>query len=69
MGQSPRKLTGYTTERVTFLIILEVLLTTWNSDYFVSFDNTTTVCFIGGGNRSTRKKPPTCWKSLKNFAT
>jgi hypothetical protein len=28
MGQSPRKLTGYTTERVTFLIILEVLLTT-----------------------------------------
>jgi len=27
MGQSSRKLTGYTTESVTFLIILEVLLT------------------------------------------
>ena len=28
MGQSPRKLTGYATEMVTFFIILEVLLTT-----------------------------------------
>jgi len=37
MGQSSRKLTGYTTERVTFLTILEVLLTTWNWDYFVCF--------------------------------
>ena len=37
MGRSPWKLTGYTTERVTFLIILEVLWTTWNSDYFVPF--------------------------------
>jgi hypothetical protein len=27
-GQSPRKLTGYTTEMVTCFIILEVLLTT-----------------------------------------
>ena len=36
---------GYTTERVTFLVILEVLLTTWNSDYFhilSLFDNATT---------------------------
>ena len=37
MGKSSRKLTGYTTESMTFLIILEVLLTTWNSDYFDSF--------------------------------
>jgi hypothetical protein len=28
MGQSPRKLMSYTTEMVTFFIILEVLLTT-----------------------------------------
>jgi len=28
---------GYTTERVTFLIILEVFSITWNSDYFVPF--------------------------------
>jgi len=27
------------------------------------------VSFIGGGNRSTRRKPPTCWKSLTNFIT
>jgi hypothetical protein len=27
------------------------------------------VSFIGGGNRSTRNKPPTCRKSLTNFIT
>jgi hypothetical protein len=27
------------------------------------------VSFIGGGNRSTRRKPPTCRKSLTNFIT
>jgi len=38
-GRSPllRKPNGFTTERMTFLIILEVLLTTWNSNYFVPF--------------------------------
>ena len=27
------------------------------------------VSFIGGGNRGTRRKPPTCRKSLTNFIT
>ena len=27
------------------------------------------VSFIGGGNRSTRRKPKTCRKSLANFIT
>ena len=27
------------------------------------------VSFIGGGNRSTRRKPPICRKSLTNFIT
>ena len=27
------------------------------------------VSFIGGGNRSTRRKPSTCRKSLRNFIT
>jgi hypothetical protein len=27
------------------------------------------VSFIGGRNRSTRRKPPTCRKSLTNFIT
>jgi len=27
------------------------------------------VSFIGGGNQSTRGKPPTCHKSLTNFIT
>jgi hypothetical protein len=25
--------------------------------------------YFGGGNRSTRRKPPTCHKSLTNFIT
>jgi hypothetical protein len=27
------------------------------------------LCSIGGGNRRTRRKPPTCPKSLTNFIT
>jgi len=27
------------------------------------------ISFLGGGNRSTRRKPPTCHKSLENFIT
>jgi len=27
------------------------------------------VSFIGGGNRSTQRKPPTCHKSQTNFIT
>ena len=27
------------------------------------------VSFIGGGNKRTRRKPPTCHKSLTNFIT
>ena len=27
------------------------------------------ISFIGGGNRGTRRKPPTCHKSLTNFIT
>jgi len=27
------------------------------------------VSFIGGGNRNTRRKPPTCRKSPTNFIT
>jgi hypothetical protein len=27
------------------------------------------VSFIGGGNLSTQRKPPTCRKSLTNFTT
>ena len=44
---------------------LMVLNVTFNSisSYIVA------VSFIGGGNRRTRKKPPTCRKSLTNFIT
>jgi hypothetical protein len=33
------------------------------------FNYIVAVSFIGGGNRSTRRKPPTCRKSLTNFIT
>jgi hypothetical protein len=33
------------------------------------FSHIMAVSFIGGGNRSTRRKLPTCLKSLTNFIT
>jgi hypothetical protein len=33
------------------------------------FSHIVAVSFIGRGNRSTRRKPPTCHKSLTNFIT
>ena len=36
----------------------------WFSQYF---GYVVVVSFIGGGNRSTLRKPPTCRKSLTNF--
>jgi len=33
------------------------------------FSYIVTVSFIGGENRNTRRKPPTCRKSLTNFIT
>ena len=33
------------------------------------FNNISAVRFIGGGNKSTRRKSPTCRKSLTNFIT
>jgi len=33
------------------------------------FSYTVAARFIGGGNRNTRRKPPTCRKSLANFIT
>jgi len=34
-----------------------------------TFNNIVAVSFIGGGNQSTQRKPPTCSKSLTNFIT
>jgi hypothetical protein len=33
------------------------------------FSKIVVISFIAGGNRSTRRKPPTCRKSLTNFIT
>jgi hypothetical protein len=33
------------------------------------FSNIVVVSFIGGGNRNTRRKPPTCHKSLTNVVS
>jgi len=37
--------------------------------HYFSYIYIVAVSFIGGGNRSTRRKPPTCRKSLANFIT
>ena len=39
---------------------------TFNNISVISWQS---ISFIGGGNRSTRRKPPTCHKSLTNFMT
>ena len=42
----------------------------WFIVFNVTFNNISVIsCFIGGGNRNTRRKPPTCRKSLTNFIT
>jgi hypothetical protein len=41
----------------------------FNATFNNYFSYIMTVSFIGGGNRSTRRKPPTCRKSLTNFFT
>ena len=60
---------------MTSLIKFTLLVTVgglWFMVFNVTF-NTISVkswrCFIGGGNRRTRRKPPTCRKSLTNLIT
>jgi len=43
-----------------------VLFGLWCQQYFSYI---MVVSFIGGGNQSTRRKPPTCNKLLTNFIT
>ena len=38
-------------------------------DFNDTFKNISAVRFIGGGNKSTWRKSPTCRKSLTNFIT
>jgi len=44
---------------------IKVMLLTPLSSYFVIV----TINFIGGGNRSIQRKPPTCRESLPNVIT
>jgi hypothetical protein len=41
----------------------------FNAIFQQYFSYIVVVSFIGGGNRSTWRKPPTCRKSLSNFIT
>ena len=41
----------------------------FNATFQQYFSYVVAVSFIGGGNRSTRRKPPTCRRSLTNFIT
>ena len=47
-------------------IIIHVVPTVHFEQYF---SHIVAVSFIGGRNQSTRKTPPTCHKSLRNFIT
>jgi len=38
-------------------------------DFQQYFSIIVAVSFLGGGNRSTRRKPLTCYKSMTNFIT
>jgi hypothetical protein len=51
---------------LVFLTIIFVILKGHFQQYFSYI---VAVSFIGGGNRSTRRNPPTCHKSLTNFIT
>ena len=46
-----------------------VWLMVFNATFQKYFSSIVAVSFIGGGNRSTRRKPPTCRRSLTNFIT
>ena len=52
--------------QVKKLSVVRVMVFNPTSTIFQFF---VTVNFIGGGNRSTLRKPPTCRKSLTNFIT
>jgi len=41
----------------------------WYFSYIVVVSYIVAVSFIGGGNKSIRRKPPTCCKTLTNFIT
>jgi hypothetical protein len=65
---------GYWERNILLLIqcrILSVVKTILkiNRQYEQYFSYVVAVSFIGGRNGSTRRKPPTCRKSLTNFIT
>jgi len=41
----------------------------WFMVFNVTFSYIVAVSFIGGGNRSIQRKPPTCRKSMTSFIT
>jgi hypothetical protein len=46
-----------------------ILVSVFNKEFQQYFSYIMTISFIGGGNQSTQRKPPTCHKSLTNFIT
>ena len=52
------------TSRLVWFMVLNASFNNISVDSYI-----VAVCFIGGRNRSIRKKPPTCRKSLANFIT
>jgi transposase-like protein len=45
-----------------------MVLVGWFMVFNATFNNISVIYFIDGGNQSTRRKPPTCGKSLPNLS-
>ena len=46
-----------------------ILVSVFSKEFQQYFSYIMTISFIGGGNQSTQRKPPTCHKSLTHFIT
>ncbi len=60
---------NFTTKSNAIPVTIDVCLMMRNATFNDISDMSWRSSFIGGGNRRTRRKPPTCRKSLTNFIT
>jgi len=64
-----RTISTYKKYSFLFMVWVRVRVMVLNATFQQYFSFILAGSFIGGGNRSTRRKPPTCRKSLINVIT
>ena len=69
LNKGDRKIEISQTAAFRLSIINGFCLMVFNATFNKYFSYIMVVSFIGGGNRSFRREPPTCRKSLTNFIT